>query len=794
MFRHYLRTALRFLKGNKLYALINVLGLSISLAVSFTILLYVINEFSFDHCHKNRKQVYRVISYHQQYKYRTSGTPFALARTLKEDFPQVKRAVNVGYLNGFQLKLADEYISVSHPYVTDSEVFDILTIPMIGSLSNDDPLKELNSIVISKKLADIFFSGEDPVGREMYGLINDSVQLLVVNGVFEDFPENSTLQADCFLNGRWILESLMENYGVDETEASWLWELWTTWILFENNADVAGLEAQLEGFVKAHISDDPEIQYSLQSLSDVHLHSADIGFTERTGDLKNIRLFSTAAVLILLLASINYIILSNAISTGRAREIGIRKIAGASIMRIQNQVFSESIILSLMVLPVALLLMWLAKPAVEKLLQIPLDVIRGNVGYYIMFYLLLTILIGFVSGLYASSYLSRMKVVDVLKPQVNVGSKRIIFRSSLIVVQLVIFCSFVAGTLIIRSQYQYAINRDPGYNKRDMIKVELGRGFQTYDLFLERIHSIPEVIMAAGASNNFPERGWMTFMQPHFQDKDVEVKMEGFAVDYDFLETLGITVLEGRTFSTDYGDGPGRSVILNETAVRELGIEDPVGQFLQVLQDTTVIIGVIKDFNYYSIHKEIPPMVISLDDKYHRYILVHYRSGTLKDLVPKLKEEWLRVEPDQPFRSNTLEELLEEAYRSEKNLGIILSISAIFAILIASFGLFGLTLFVARSRKHEIGIKKVFGSTEGSIVYSFLRSNFLMVLVAEMLSIPVVLYFLGKWLNNFPYRTGISWWVFMVAFIIATLVVLLTVSIHAIKASRINPANVLRYE
>ncbi|MCK4991864.1 MAG: hypothetical protein KAS29_15300, partial [Bacteroidales bacterium] len=285
--------------------------------------------------------------------------------------------------------------------------------------------------------------------------------------------------------------------------------------------------------------------------------------------------------------------------------------------------------------------------------------------------------------------------------------------------------------------------------------------------------------------------GWSTYMQPHFQDKDVKVKMEGLAVDYRFLETMGVTILEGRSFSSDYGSDLEHSVILNETALRELGIEDPIGQFLY---DSTAIIGVVKDFNLHSLHTEIPPLVISMTDKYLHYILVHYRSGTLGDIIPNLEAEWKKVEPDRPFSSTTIEELFEEAYASEKNMGTILSIAALFALLIAAFGLFGLTLFVARSRTHEIGIKKVFGSSEQVIVYSFLRSNFLMVVVAGLLSIPVTLYFIGKWLNNFPYRVGIGWWVFVIAFLIATFVVLLTVSIHSIKASRINPVDALRYE
>lgn len=791
MFRHYLKTAFRFLKRNRLYTFINALGLSISLAVSFIILLFVINEFSYDHGHKKRKQVYRVVTYYKEFKQTMAGTPYVLAKTLKEDFPQVEKACNVRSLRGFKLKKEDEFVDISFPMATDSEILDIFTLPIIGSLLNDDPLQDLNSMLISEKLADQFFPGINPVGQEIEALLNNSNQVLTISGVFKDLPGNSTFRADCFLNGAWTLEPLNQAFGVDNMDVSWGHDFWNTWLLLAGDADPDELNAQFEAFEKKHIHEDPHCHFSLQNLSDVYLRSEDIANTRVTGNIKNIRLFSTVAVLILLIASFNYIILSNAVSTGRAKEIGIRKTAGASISGIRNQVLSESIMLSILVLPVALLFMWLGKPVAEKLFQTSLEVIPANLGLYIPFYVLLTILIGMVSGLYASSYLSRLKVLEVLKQQLSFGRKRKVFRSLLIVIQLVIFCAFVSGTLVIRSQYNYALKKDPGYYHQDVLQIYLGRDFPAYDAFLEGIRSVPEVLHAAGAMDGLPMNGWGVMMFPHFKDEGVKVKVEGFSVDYGFMETMGFSLLEGRTFSPDYGSDLGNAVILNETAIRELGIDDPLEQFIY---DSTAIIGVVKDFNLHSIHTEIPPLLISMTDRYLHNILVHYRSGSLSELIPKLEEEWKKVEPDRPFNAVTIEELFEQAYAAEKNLSSIISIAALFTFLIAAFGLLGLTLFVARSRTQEIGIRKVFGSSESAIVYSFLRSNLLLVLVAELISIPLSLYFMGKWLNNFPYRVEIGGWVFVFALLLAILVVLLTVSVHAIKASRINPVEALRYE
>jgi putative ABC transport system permease protein len=720
-----------------------------------------------------------------------AGTPYILSKTMKTEFPQVEKAVSTNFLRGFQIKLSDEYIDIWRAMATQSEVFDIFTLPFIGSPLSKDPLKDLNHIALSRELAEQFFPGEDPVGREMEVLINNAEQVFTVSAVYEDAPKNSTIRPRCMVNGHWSLAPLNQVFGISNIDISWTHDFWRTWVLLSSEKDVLAINDQFEAFAKKHISEDPPYDYSMQNLKDVYLRSADISNTGMTGNLKNLRLFSTVAFLIVLIAAINYIILSIAVSTGRAKEIGIRKTAGASIIRIRNQILSESLLLSLMVLPVALLLMWLAKPSAEKLFQASLEIIPSNRWIYISVYLVVSILIGLISGLYASSYLARLKVLDVFKQKLSFGGNRKFIRSALIVIQLVIFCSFVSGTLLIRSQYQFALNKDPGHQNHDILQISLGRNFNGYTAFLEAIRSLPEVEMAAGSMDGLPMQGWMKWTQPHFQDEEIQVTMEGFAVDYQLIETLGFTLLEGRGFSEDFGSDLIGSVILNETAVRELGIEEPIGT---MMPDSSVIIGVVKDFNLHSIHTEISPLQIDMTDKYLHNILVRFRPGTLALLEPKLKEEWEKIEHDLSFNFMTIEELFENSYAAEKNLGTILSISALFTLLIAAFGLFGLTLFVARSRTHEIGIKKVYGSSEGAIVFSFLRVNFLMVVLAGLLSIPATLFFIQKWLNNFPYRVDISWWVFGFALLLAAIVVLATVSIHARIASRINPVEALRYE
>jgi putative ABC transport system permease protein len=273
--------------------------------------------------------------------------------------------------------------------------------------------------------------------------------------------------------------------------------------------------------------------------------------------------------------------------------------------------------------------------------------------------------------------------------------------------------------------------------------------------------------------------------------------MQGLGIDYNLLESMGITILEGRDFSLDYGSELTQSVILNETAVKKLGIVDPIGEmFTGPIGRNTgerTIIGVVKDFNLHSIHTKIPPVAIYMMDDFYQ-ILVRYRPGTLADLIPMLKSEWEKVEPDRPFSYSTIEDLFFEVYSSEKNLSTILSIAALFALLISVLGLFGLTLFTARSRTKEIGIRRVFGSSENDLVYSFIKSSLIVVIAAALLSIPITLYFMLIWLDNFAFKVGIGWWVFIVVFVIAAIVVLSTVIGQSLKASRLNPVDALKYE
>lgn len=790
MFRNYLKTAFRFLKQNKVFAGINALGLSIALAASFIILLYVINELSYNRSHEKRAHIYKVLNYYVDFKINFSGTPYVLASTLKEQFPQVSKASKTRNVSGFKLKLKDEFIDVNNAVATDSYIFDIFTIPMIDGQSNKILLDDENSIVLSRDLAEKFFPGQQCVGKEIIGMVNNKECVFVVKGVFENIPVNSTFQAQCFVTNKWTIEDINKSFNITNADVNWDMDFWTTWVLLTNDADAGQLEKQFRAMEIKCLGENPKKNYSLQNLPDVYLKSDQVMNSGIIGNLKNVRLFTAIAILILLVATFNFVILSTAVSTGRAKEIGIRKTNGANVKSIKTQLLTESVFLSLMVLPIALILARIAMPYAGKLFQTRLEIFHSNIVIYIFIYLTLTVFIGLISGIYTSYYLSRMKVMDVLKNGSYTGKRKQYFRSFLIVIQMVIFCTFVVSSLVIRSQYLYALKKDPGYYTKNILILDLGRDFKGYSAFINTIKSNPNVIMAAGTMHALPMYGSMTSMYPNFQDKNQLVKVEGMAVDYNFLKTMGIPVIAGRDFSEDYGTDMKGAMILNESAVKQLSITDPIGKTI----GNSAIIGVVKDFNLHSIRTDIPPMAITMTDKYISQVAVLYKPESLQSLLPALQKEWKKAAPDRPFYYTSIENVIKDLYSTEKNLSTIVSIFALFTMVIAALGLFGLTLFISRSRTKEVGIKKVFGSSEKSIVYSFLKGNFILVVLATLISIPVTVYFMSRWLNNFAYHTTINWWFFVLAFLIVLFVVLSTVIFHSWRASRINPVEALRYE
>jgi putative ABC transport system permease protein len=724
-----------------------------------------------------------------KFKKTIPNTPFILAHTLKSEFPQVEKAISISKLRSFKIRSANELINVEDVISTDSQIFDIFSIKLTDNSSADHILLEPNSILISRKLAEKLYK-DNPRGKQVECIINNEIQIFVIADVFEDIPKNSTFKAQCILDKKWSIESANKEDKTTDAAYNWDEDICTTWVLLSKENDELTINKQFRALEIKYIGEDPDRNYSLQKLKDVYLGSGDVLYSGIQGNPNNIKMYSCFAFLIILVAAINYILLSTVVSTKRSKEIGIKKVSGAHSGSIRVQFLFESVLLTILVLPIALIIMIIALPFASELFQTELCIIPSNIVKYICLYITLTLLIGIASASYTSHYLSGMKVEDNFKNKISLGKRSQYFRSFLIGIQLVIFCSFVSATLIVHSQWKYALTVDPGFNTKNILVVNIENDYKAYTSFLSIIKSNPDIISVTGIGESIPLETYSGFLLSNPEDKNKEIPVQGMFVDYNFFETMGMHIISGRDFSEEYGSDKTMGTILNETAVRELEINDPVGKLI----GSSKIIGIVRDFKVYSIRSKIPAVSIKMTDGYVHNVLLHYKQGTLKKLLIFLKGEWIKIAPDKQISFKTMDEKMRDTYSSEMKLSKIVLISSLFTLLIASIGLFGLTLFVAKSRVKEIGIRKIFGSSEKLIILSFLKGNIDLVLFSSLLSVPVTFYIMTKWLNNFTYKVHLSFWFFVIPFAISTIMVLLIIIFQSYKVSRINPAHALKYD
>ncbi len=792
MIRNFLTSTFRFLRKNKLFTAINILGLSLALGISFIIILYVVNEMSYNSSHENRKNVYHVTNYWKESKDNMNGTPFPLAAAMKEDFPEVIAATNTSSEWQIFVKIKEENVRI-HAVCTSDDLFKIFTIPFIFGTPENDLLIAPDAIVLSESLAKKVYGDENPVGKEFLTRMYNADRIFKVTGVYKDLPENSSFQAECFVNDQFRVNEIDYNFRSKDARTHWYRDFWTTWILLDEKSVASHVEAQMPDFEKKYLGDNPHNLYTLNNLKDVYLHSADvknIGQMGKTGNLTNVRIFTFMAIMVVLVAIFNYIILSTAISSLRGKEIGIRKTNGASTRLLRNQLLGESMLLAFLALPIALLLAWFCLPTAGTLFDTDLQIMTYNVGIYVVLYLVIILLVGGVSGIYSAGYLSRINVVDVLKHKQTLKMGGVSLSSVLVVFQLIIFSSFVTGALIVRYQYAYSMNKDMGYDTEDILLVDIA-DLGKYDAVMDKLKGNSKIINAGGTMDPLPMQGSMFWMQPCVDNPDQKVRMEGLSVDYNFLETMGIEPLEGRLFSTEFGSDR-NAQILNETAVKKLGIKNPVGQKL----GNATIIGVVKDFNLHSLHSEIPPLAISISSqrRYLHQIAIAYQPRTRETVIKDLEAYWAELMPGKDLNYFGVDAIYDNLYEGEKNLSKIISLSALLTAIISALGLLGLTLFEARSKTKQIGIKRTLGSSSWEIILEFGKKNAILVLLASIFSIPITYYIVGQWLENYAYKTPIYAWFFILSGCITLFITLVTISWQSWKAATKNPVNALRYE
>jgi putative ABC transport system permease protein len=805
MLKNYLKTAIRNLWKNKGFSAINIIGLATGLAVFLMIVLYVTDELNYDAYNKNADLIYRVDAdiYFNNTQFSAVTTPEPLAATLVKNYPQVAAMVRFNYQGDILVKKDDQNIQDHHAVFADSTLFKVFTLPMIEG----DPSTALNgpnSIVIDETTAKRYFNSTDVVGKTLY--IDNSANCKIT-GVIKDIPRQSHFHFSFIRPMRDSYRGNAEQWLSNNVQSYILLKPGVTQAFMQSrvNATINNyLAKQLETLVHSSLKDlekhGNHFYYPLIPLLKIHLHSGKSYEFEANGNITSVYIFSLIAIFILIIACVNFMNLSTARSSNRAKEVGIRKVAGSMRSHLIMQFLTESVLLSFFSFLFAVLIALLILPLFNQLAGKQMHLSSLFLSWLLPAMTVLIFVVGCVAGSYPAFYLSSFQPIKVLKGTIAKGFKSSWLRSSLVVFQFIISIILIIGTIVIYNQLDYLRRRKIGYNREQVLVLH-----NTYPLdkqiktFRQEILKIPGVENATISSSlptttNFNENGW--FRDATF-DASKAVIMTNFYIDENYIPTLGMQMIKGRNFSTDFPtDSAG--IILNEAAVKLLGFKDPLNEILYRPgnDDKPIafrVVGIVNDFNYSSMHNKVGPLIMEFTASTGS-IALRIHTISIASLIKKIQAKWDAMAPGQPFNYTFMDADFNNIYHAEQRTGKLFICFAVFAIFIACLGLFGLVTYAAEQRTKEIGIRKVLGAKPGGIVAMLSKDFARLVLLASIIAFPIAWWAMNKWLQSFAYRINISWWIFMVAAAIAIMIALITVSFRAIKAAIANPVKSLKTE
>lgn len=810
MFKNYFKTAWRNLLKSRAYSAINIIGLAAGLASCLLIVFYVINELSYDKYNEKIDQVYRIDSDMRfgGHHFILASTPDPLGAALKSSFPEVQQYVRLRDHGGLFVKKGNQNIMEDRVILADSTLFDVFTLPMISG----DPHTALvapNSVVITKSMAAKYFpnvSIQDVVGKTL--TINDTSQYKIT-GVIKDVPKESHFHYDFFVS----MYGQLSSYEIDQ----WTSNNFNTYIVLNKHADPKKFGSLLDDFVMKHVApifktmniteeqfkkQGNYLHYELMPLSNIHLYSQKDGELEANGNIQYVYIFSIIALFILIIACVNFMNLSTARSSGRAKEVGVRKVLGSNRQNLVFQFLTESLLITFIGMILAIIIAALLLPYFNQLSGKSLTLHSFLSPWIVPSLIAIVIIVGFLAGIYPALYLSAFRPVVVLKGKVAKGFKTGWLRSGLVVFQFAISIFLIIGTLVIYSQLRFIQNKDIGYNREQVLIVKntdgLGSSTKVFENEVLKLNGVQN----ATVTGYLPTAGWRSdsplFPSPMMDTKSA-ISTQMWRVDENYIPTLGMKIIEGRNFSKDFPtDSSG--IIVNEAFARQLDSKDLLNKSMYYNVDFPSmgfkeyhIIGVVKNFNFNSLHDQVTPLVLLLQPQTGS-IAFRVSTANIDKLIPSIENVYKKVAPGQPFQYSFMDEDFNKTYQAEQRMGALSMTFSILAILIACLGLFGLITFAAEQRTKEIGIRKVLGATVTDIS-SMLSKDFLkLVLVAVLIAFPLAWWAMNEWLQNFAYRIRIGWWIFLVAGLTGILIAMITISFQAIKAAVANPVKSLRSE
>ena len=798
MFRNYFKTAWRNLWKNKVYSAINVIGLSIGMAACIAILIFVFYERSFDNFHT--KNIYRLNEV-QKFEGMVAAQKVALSMypmgpTLRAEFPEIKNFTRINGSGNTPLNYGDKKVYIKRIAIVDSTFLQMFDFKLLQG-DRKAALERPNTIVLTKEYAESFFGKENPIGKTLSWYRRNDTTDLLVTGILANLPENSHLQFNALVPFSTIAQpQWMDNWG-----GNWL----NTYLELAPNTDIAALEKKFPDYLKRHMSDDNWKNYELflLPLDQVHGGANDIGLDSwnyQQFDNNYTRIFFIIALVVLLIACVNFMNLSTARSAERAREVGVRKSIGAFRWQLSMQFIGESIMLAFIALFFAVILVKLFLPAIENLSGRELDFPIFTSWQLILSLMAGTILLGVLSGLYPSAYLSSFQPVKVLKGSAQTGRSKSTLRNVLVVTQFASAIFLIIATTFALRQLNFMKNRATGFDREQVVNVPLNQGARNYQLLKKELLQ-NTLVSGVTASQDI--------LGSHLDQSGIEFKGDGpkreltstrLIVDPDYVRLYKIQLAAGRDFSSD-SSANGREYIINESLAKELLKDNTKADYSSLLgkqfgfDSTGRIIGIAKDFNFNSLHHKIETMFMFNQTRWGLSSMsVKINGSRAREALNHIESVWKKVKPGIPYEYQFLDDHFKEVYRADSQIGTIVGTLAILAIIISCLGLFGLASYSAEKRVKEVGIRKVLGASLQHIVFKLSKDFLKYVLIAALIALPISWFAIDKWLQDYAYRVNISWWIFLVAVVLALLIALITISFQAIKAAIANPVKSLRTE
>jgi putative ABC transport system permease protein len=800
MFRNYLKIAYRSLIKNKGFTAINILGLSVGLATSLLIVFYVVDELSYDRYNVNAGNIYRIT---EQIKFNGNEGSYAVSEgplmgSIK-DLPGIEKYARMLPTESlfisprkYFIKKGNEDIQENKLIFAESNIFDVFTLPMIHG-NPRDALSEPHSIVITESAAKKYFNKTAVIGQTL--TLNDT-GFYKVTGVLKDIPVQSHFNYDFFVSFSSLPESKLTNWGFSGFH---------TYLMLKPGANVKALQAAITGIAikegyppKLWSTGDNYLREALTPLLDIHLRSTSQYELSKGGSIQYVYIFSVIAIFILLIACVNFMNLSTARSSKRAKEVGVRKVLGSARKYLIAQFLTESILVTLVATITALLFAALALPLFNHVADKHLSFTLQSLSWLLPSLVIVVLVIGFLAGSYPAFYLSAFQPIEVLKGKIAAGFKGGFLRGFLVVFQFSISIFLIIGTLVIYNQLNYIHSKSLGFNRSQVLVIKnvtnLGANAKLLKQELKQFPGVVSTTMSGYLPTGEDRSITALFPNQPIDLKD-DVITQFWPVDEDYISTMGIQLVAGRNFSSEMATDSS-AIIVNEAYAKRLDVKNPLGKI--VYRDTYGIqpyhiIGVMKDFNFSSLHDKIGNAVL-YDAENRGAISVKVKTANLPALLSQLESKWKSMAPNQPFTYSFMDEDFDATYRSEQRIGTLFIAFSILAILIACLGLFGLAAYAAEQRNKEIGVRKVLGASVSGIV-SLLSMDFIkLVFIAIVIASPVGWFAMNKWLQGFAYRVDVAWWIVAVAGLTAIFIAFVTISFQSIRAAIANPVDSLRSE